>query len=369
MREFFFSLIRRREKKINQPYKIITLHRTHNATMAIPQRRFRNPGYHEFFLLAVFLSLFGLLVHLHDLSSCYYCDGFVSRQLDFDERFPKLNNTIVQRIHQFPSGKFAPSLNYEISRISKNETIEAAKCDSRVEWDWYNGHGKQGKNRLLIALHANFGPSMPLLDVSAKVARIYANFWNASVVVLKGTAICPSPKLNNIRLLFHAIDHNNKYDQVLILEADMLIASVEEDLSAILSSSNEDSFLLAKQKQTDATLWNLQHPKVKDVALQWFKSCQEAVKRSPKIADRICWDDTFHDVATKVLPDQSILHFNKPLSMSKREEKVNQAANDFCINSLKQTSPNGIDKIISKNDSSFKCLSLMDETARKHKSP
>ena len=315
------------------------------------------------------LSLLGLMVHLKDLSSCYYCDGFVSRQLDFDESFPILNKTVAQRVHQFPSGKFAPSLNYEIARISKNETIEAAKCDSRLEWDWFNGHGKQGENRLLIALHANFGPAMPLLDISTKVAGIYANFWNASVVVLKGTAICPSPKLNNIRLLFHAIDHNDKYDRVLILEADMLIATIEEDLSAILST-DDDSFLLAKQKQTGATLWNLQHPNVKDAALQWFKSCQEAVKRSPKIADRICWDDTFHNVTAKVIPDKSILHFNKPLSMSKREERIRQGATEFCMDSLNKGHLNSPDEITSKDEnSSIKCLSLMEEMSKKQASP
>mmetsp|Transcript_67258 Transcript_67258/g.101388 ORF Transcript_67258/g.101388 Transcript_67258/m.101388 type:complete len:434 (-) Transcript_67258:159-1460(-) len=182
-----------------------------------------------------------------------------------------------------------------------------------------NGSGTQ--KRLLIALYAGFDEYAHFLDHSAKIAKLYATLWGprVTVVVLQGTAFAPRgcqppgvhTTLNKIRLLFHAIDRTAEgsktgpkqtqeghvegdqqtYDQLLLMDADTLLVNMTMDVTTLLSDKKH---LLAtgptqhhKTKvPTGVTLWNLHHPDIRAVAMDWFTRSTEAVKRGAYQGDQ-----------------------------------------------------------------------------------
>jgi hypothetical protein len=113
--------------------------------------------------------------------------------------------------------------------------------------------------------------------------------------------------LNKIRLLFHAIDRgdqdqdentSNQFDQVLLLDADSLLSNMQVDVTTLLPKQR---YLLAAQPMrtpkthnhtthdtheasssfrpinAGVTLWNLHHPQIQTVALEWFEGAKQAL--------------------------------------------------------------------------------------------
>jgi hypothetical protein len=159
------------------------------------------------------------------------------------------------------------------------------------------------QKRLLIALYAGFDEYAHFLDHSAKIAKLYATLWgpHVTVLVLQGTAFAPRgcqppgihTTLNKIRLLFHAIDRTDgesrqqpeeqSYDQLLLMDADTLLVNMTIDVTTLLPNNKH---LLATGPihhktniPTGVTLWNLHHPEIRTVAMDWFSRSTEAVKK------------------------------------------------------------------------------------------
>jgi hypothetical protein len=228
---------------------------------------------------------------------------------------------------------FVPSLDYSHASEHDLNAVEysaddplAQDCDPPrpLEWEWsrYGANNNtstatttpnNNKKRLLIAMFAGFDEYAKLLTITAQVNKAYAKqHTNVHVVVLLGTAMpiysttqdnhkggCADTTattttagggggggrlttLNKIRLLFHAIDHKETYDQLLLLDADAFIYAFDTDITTLLP----DDYMLAahrvKSEKGDVRqtwninagvmLWNLHHAMTRDVAVQWFQS-------------------------------------------------------------------------------------------------
>ena len=133
------------------------------------------------------------------------------------------------------------------------------------------------------------------------------------MVVLQGTAMsfCLQDDiegrrvtLNKIRLLFHAIDHKDHFDQLLLLDSDAMMYNFTVDVSTLLS----DEYMLTghhvnqlelkahlEQKSNNITrnrksirhtwninagvlLWNLHHNLTRQVAYEWYANSRFAVE-------------------------------------------------------------------------------------------
>jgi hypothetical protein len=149
-------------------------------------------------------------------------------------------------------------------------------------------------------LYAGFDSYAQFLTESARIAKLYATLWqNVTVVTLQGTAFalhggCQPPgihtTLNKIRLLFYAIDRaeEGEFDQVLLLDADTLLSNMQVDVTTLLPK--ERQLLATHTTHTDdasfnktvfrpinagVTLWNLHHPQIQSVALDWFEGAKD----------------------------------------------------------------------------------------------
>ena len=180
--------------------------------------------------------------------------------------------------------------------------------------------------RLLIALYAGYDDYSTMFQHSTKIAKLYATVWgpNVSVVTIQGTAFAPGgcqppgihTTLNKIRLLFHAIDKTDEFDQLLLLDADTLITNTHTDITKLLpmKENRDKRYLVAtgpvadtdkhrddsddnKHKKnadkkimkshstkinnllTGITLWNLHHPDIRETAIDWFQHSIDAAKK------------------------------------------------------------------------------------------
>jgi hypothetical protein len=159
---------------------------------------------------------------------------------------------------------------------------------------------KKLQKRLMIGLYSGYDDYATLLEQAVYSARVYGQIWgsNVTVVTLQGTSFaphgCKGPSshitLNKIRLLFHAIDNRDKYDQVLILDADSIVYNMDVDMTTLLPvSSSSDMALVAGQAlhgahknevwkiHSGATLWNLRHPLIASVAVDWFNDAKNGI--------------------------------------------------------------------------------------------
>jgi hypothetical protein len=238
---------------------------------------------------------------------------------------------------QSQQGLFVPSLDFRFpggaSQYAPGVHADAhVYCEEFAKdllWEWWQadestarklgnlkGDSKAGsgkttstQKRLMIGLYAGYDVYAKLLQQSVWSARLYGQIWgqNVTVVTLQGTSFtphgCKAPPahttLNKIRLLFHAIDHDDEYDQVLLLDADTMVYNLDIDLTTLMDPEHH---LVAAQhapgdSQTDngddlwnidtgVLLWNLHHPESKSVALDWFESAKKSVVRGTYLGDQ-----------------------------------------------------------------------------------
>jgi len=265
---------------------------------------------------------------------------------------------------------FVPSLSFRVRGESTNwDDIQELKtdCDDPVhdlQWEWYpqlqqneKVNHKPDRPRLLIGLYAGFDPYAEFLQYSSHLAKVYAHrFPNVQVVVLQGTAFAPRgckppgfhTTLNKVRLLFHAIDHASDYDQLLLLDADALLVNMDEDITSLL---DVDTLVAAQpiDSETDnshlivggATLWNLHHPLLKDVALEWFSLAKEAIVKDKYHGDQKYLQGALksNKAPVKPIPDEFsgksgrvVQHYTKTKSdsLESRLEKVQISAENIC---------------------------------------
>lgn len=232
-----------------------------------------------------------------------------------------------------PSTLYVPSLDYRIkgiSQYSQDHNFEAhiycTEFAKDLFWEWWqkdetktdtddaktknlkgtansdhgNNHDKTAQStskRLMIGVYAGYDEYAKLLEQAVWSARVYGQKWgqNVTVVTLQGTSFAPHgcrptddshTTLNKIRLLFHAIDNSDKYDQVLLMDADAFVYNLDVDLTTLL---DEKKHLVAAQPlpsshkrdlwdiHSGVTLWNLNHPYIASVAVDWFERAKKAV--------------------------------------------------------------------------------------------
>lgn len=161
-------------------------------------------------------------------------------------------------------------------------------------WDilaFAKNHTTPASKRLLIAQYSSFGSYASLLEATAPINKAYARKWNHDILILQGTALildmdrkeCEPPQhrsmYNKIPLLIYALGKKERYDQVLILDADTIIYDFVYDITTLL---DEDDMLAAHRVNLNdtartwnindgITLWNLRHNLTQKVAKQWLK--------------------------------------------------------------------------------------------------
>jgi hypothetical protein len=226
-----------------------------------------------------------------------------------------------------PSSLFVPSLDFRIMGFSQYDRdynfpahIYCAEFAKDLTWEWWQ-HGENYKNkndgdqaklrgtkneynssistskRLMIGVYSGYDDYAKLLEQSVWSARVYGQTWgrNVTVVTLQGTSFAPHgckpsdnslTTLNKVRLLFHAIDNSDKYDQVLLLDPDAFVYDMDVDLTTLMDDKHH---LVAAQPlptaenndcwdiHSGATLWNLNHPYIASVAIDWFDKAKMAV--------------------------------------------------------------------------------------------
>lgn len=180
--------------------------------------------------------------------------------------------------------------------------LQANECTKRREptWEWRKQRGVEPKTkkRLLVAQYVSYGKYAKLLGLTAPINKLYAKMWNADFVSVQGSTLvvdqdggCEPPpqramydKLDLLRLALHKKD---KYDQLLLLDADAMIYDLDFDITTL---ANDDAVLIAQRVSEIVTrthtdninngvvLWNLHHPKAEEIADDWYTSSRAAVE-------------------------------------------------------------------------------------------
>jgi len=249
------------------------------------------------------------------------------------------------KVNEVESSDFyVPSLDYRIKGVSQysrtgkdafDAHVYCKKFEKDLLWEWwrpndgYNleeepkrllrkkttNHAHTTKKRLLIGITSGYDESARLLERAVWSARVYGALWSGdsentdvTVVVLQGTAFsphgCKSPpshsSIDKIRVLFEAIDSEDQYDRLLLLDADTMIYGMDTDLSALAGGSDDFVVMGApllgedgkKNKDkpwelsTGVTLWNLEHHSTSTVALEWFNYAKNAIIRGSYQSDQ-----------------------------------------------------------------------------------
>jgi hypothetical protein len=192
---------------------------------------------------------------------------------------------------------------YRLTCDLEKETPEE-DCEPRRDptWEWRkysNDDGKttQAKKRLLVAQYSSYGKYGKLLELTSPVNKAYAKKWSHDFVIVQGSTLIvmedrgcePPPQramYDKLELLRMALRQKDKYDQLLLLDADAIICDLGFDITEL---AEQDDLLVAhrvSQKNSDphtwnvnngVVLWNLEHPETTQVADEWEKQTQKAV--------------------------------------------------------------------------------------------
>ncbi len=230
--------------------------------------------------------------------------------------------------------------------------------------------------RLLIAQYASFGTYASLLEKTSPINKAYGRKWNHDVLIVQGAALlvetdteeCELPKhrsmYNKIPILFYSLSKTERYDQLLLLDADALIFDMEFDMTTILK--NDDMLAALRVNKSDTlrtwninngvTLWNLNHNMTKKIAQKWLRLTSDGLNKAHNFGWKEHNDQYYmHDAlrrekgaiqATKSLKDEFrykkatiIKHFLRPkkndwtgYGMDTREAKIQSAIDTLCAN-------------------------------------
>ncbi|KAL3941376.1 MAG: hypothetical protein SGBAC_004261 [Bacillariaceae sp.] len=171
-------------------------------------------------------------------------------------------------------------------------------------WLWYNYSRSQGIRRpckrLLIVQFTGFGSYERLLDHAAPISQMYAKAWGHDLLVMWGitkrlkrqknqTLPAHQSMYNKVDYLQMALEKKEQYDQLLILDSDSMIYDFSTDLTNLMKG-DDDMLVALKTHEEDpptthrinagVTLWNLNHPLTKELAMEWDKGCIEAIKKN-----------------------------------------------------------------------------------------
>jgi len=245
---------------------------------------------------------------------------------------------------------YVPSLDFRIKGISQYTSngklpfeahVYCKEFEKDLLWEWWrpnddfeNGEEQRRqlrktdsgsqvrttKKRLLIGVTSGYDDRARLLERAVWSARVYGAIWSSeksngsvedmdvTVVALQGTSFsphgCKAPSshssVDKIRVLFEAIDSEARYDRLLLLDADAMVYGMDTDLTSLVDG-NDDFVVMGPpvltedgkrdknkpwEMSTGMTLWNLEHPLTRTIALDWFKFAKNAIIRGSYRSDQ-----------------------------------------------------------------------------------
>jgi hypothetical protein len=210
-------------------------------------------------------------------------------------------------------GKEAENLPEQRESLRKvNATKDSSPtCEPRREptWEWreYSKEGPtKARKRLLVAQYSSYGKYGKLLENTAPVNKAYARKWNHDFVTVQGATLIvdddgdcePSPQramYDKLELLLVALQKSDKYDQLLLLDADAMMYDLGFDITTLARSG--DMLAAHRVSQKDHTshtwnvnngivLWNLRHSQTQKIADEWYNTSRQAVSNGNAHGDQ-----------------------------------------------------------------------------------
>eukprot|EP00934_Nitzschia_sp_Nitz4_P000510 Nitzschia sp. Nitz4//scaffold24_size164493//152855//154009//NITZ4_002353-RA/size164493-processed-gene-0.248-mRNA-1//-1//CDS//3329544189//510//frame0 len=197
-----------------------------------------------------------------------------------------------------------------------------------LQWHRYsenhaNNETRTPHQRLLVGLMSGYDDYAQMLDVTGRINMAYAKRFGHDVLLLQGIYLvdssdkCEPPKrrasFNKIGILQEALRHRDQYDQLLLLDTDAMMYNLSYDVTSLMANSkgrfdSRTPMLVAHRVERDdarttwninngVTLWNLQHPRTKEVVRSWEN---ESKKNFKEVDSSIGDQKTLHTVLKQV---------------------------------------------------------------------
>ncbi len=183
----------------------------------------------------------------------------------------------------------AAALEQKLETNDKDGKAPLTKHLEALEWHRYsevlsdveNKHST-AKKRLLMAQYSNQDDFADLFEITKPVNLAYAKRWNHDIVFLNAQEL-PTHEANLATLLYLAWEHREKYDQVLLMDADAMMNNFRYDITKLFP---ENAMMVAKRIEGldevrtwkifgTVSLWNLKHLLTPRVQITWSNRFEE----------------------------------------------------------------------------------------------
>jgi hypothetical protein len=177
-------------------------------------------------------------------------------------------------------------------------------CETRRDptWEWrkYSKDATtKASKKLLVAQYSSYGKYARLLELTSPINKAYARKWNHDFLIVQGATLvvkededCEPPpersRYDKLELLRIALRKKDKYDQLLLLDADALIYDLDFDITNLCEIDDILAAHRVSQKNPEPrtynvnngiVLWNLQNPETKEVADEWDVDTRKGISR------------------------------------------------------------------------------------------
>jgi hypothetical protein len=262
--------------------------------------------------------------------------------------------------------------------MNTTNTTQQQRIIVEKTWDWHyysENNSKQNSTsqskplRLLLAQYSGSKRSyLDMLQETSRVNKAYCKLHGScDYVQLVGVGIVNHESLfnfserhssfNKIVVLEKALQLNDKYDALLILDADCIMWDLSYDVTRLLRRSNNTMLVAHRVNKTQpvhtyninngVTLWNLQHPKTPVVAQKWKEKAfiwlgEQIDNGDQEILHRVLWQQNATDYVYSIIDEFSyregtvVRHYIRQqlswihVSANERLQEVQEAASYVC---------------------------------------
>ena len=314
------------------------------------------------------------------------------------------------------------------SQNDNSNNTESSHVTNQTQHLQRNQQRRQ-QQRLLIAQYSAFGQYAKLLEQTAPINKEYAKRWNHDYVLLQGITMffpndktkkkkkkdkkktrnlleeeedqdahrgggCPPllreerSRFNKITLLQMALSYRDRYDSLLLLDADAMIYDFEYDITTLLFKTGTDSIhstynnnnnyyatnttttvttgiisdiMLVAQRVHDydvpqtrninngVTLWNLHHPLTMSTGRAWYNACRKGLldnkplrgdqyylhqvlkEQNRHLAVSAVWDEFYYKDGTVIKHFQRSNMFSwEDTGLESRLNRIRETAQQIC---------------------------------------